>query len=111
MSDKQLHRHTTPIVILAVAVFMLAVAYGFYIGSPNTGYQGPLDGTGRALTTSVVQIRPAKNGLARVSLRSSTPARPAPLSLGQTVGNGLTTDTAFRALQQMSSQPARRPND
>ncbi len=108
MSNKQLHRHTTPIIMLGVAVFMLAIAYGFYIGHPGNSYQDSLTGAGKALTSSAIQIKPTKNGWARVSLSNNAAAVAAAKPGGQVLNAGRSAANSVldgsTAIQQMGNR-------
>jgi hypothetical protein len=110
MSQKKLHVHTVPIVMVAVAVFMSGATLAFASGVLGSYVSASV--SGQALTAQVLKISPNRDGLA--SIKPNTDVKtPAPqvqsqflLSGSEELANG--TLTEMQANQVRASLPPSR---
>jgi hypothetical protein len=108
MRAKRLQRHTLPVLLSLIAVFMVSVVVAAQVGNSHKYVGSSISLADKALTTSLIRITPNKDGLAKISLSDDTvAAKPAVplLSTGKEVGGAISTNVA---IQQMITQP--KPN-
>jgi len=84
--SKQLHKHAAPIVMIALGLLALPAIMFSHYNSTSLPAEGIL---ARGLVTHVLRVQPTPNGLAKITLDSSSTANTIGSNVDSSLGSGL----------------------
>lgn len=97
MTDKNLHLHILPIVMVSISAFLVVTTIsirGGVFNSPN--HTVSVSSASSALTTNIFNIKTYKNGFASIHLKqNSKPASTPTLDLGKSLSNEMSFNIAI----------------
>jgi len=103
MKSKKLHNHLLPIVISSFALLMIGTTIGLKLSNVNVANSIIQS----KLTTSLIRVKPTKNGLAEITFSVNNPPQPTPttpvntnLNVAKNANTGITVNLAVDQMKK-----------